>query len=378
MKIYLIRTLGYPLNELRLVHDLLLSFKTSITFEVVDLNPSLSTKSFTEYHASFLCDVGYTEPLDDIILERFSSNDSVQCHKKVHWDRLFEMCGTFRKCFNISTESLVFVLTNEQNTYDWFGGMDKTNKNIFINTSDWKRFIPKASPRLPVAYQIFTYALRSQVVQNLDLNLIDILHPETIGCMNDLCTNKKEIIIKLKTADICADCLDKLLKSNVSKKNILEVLEVFNYIRKQVAYSQGFLRNIELSKLYIDENSDLFLVDYGYIKVKLNPLQKVLYLFLIEHEKGICPQNFYAHKQTLINAYLSLSPQVNLDKMTESINRLCNPKEKTINVEASRIKAEFKKALNLFDDDILEQYIIKANKNGLRTISLNRTLIAYA
>jgi hypothetical protein len=375
MKIYLIRTLGYPLNELRLVHDLLLSFKTSITFEVVDLNPSLSTKSFTEYHASFLSDVSYTQPLDDIILERFSSNDSVQFHKKVHWDKLFEMCGTFRKCFNISTESLVFVLTNEQNTYDWFGGMDKTNKNIFINTSDWKRFIPKASPRLPVAYQIFTYALRSQVVQNLDLNLIDILHPETIGCMNDLCTNKKEIIIKLKTADICADCLDKLLKSNVSKKNILEVLEVFNYIRKQVAFGQRLLNNPHLSRIKINEDKDLFLVDYEHLKINLNPLQKVIYLFLLENKNGIYPRNLYQYKNILLDTYQKISPQINLERMNKSINRLCDPTTNSFNEQSTRIKREFKKALKLYNQSIIEQYLIKTNEKGARYIGLDRVLV---
>jgi hypothetical protein len=375
MKIYLIRTLGYPLNELRLVHDLLLSFKTSITFEVVDLNPSLSTKPFTEYHASFLSDVSYTQPLDDIILERFSSNDSVQFHKKVHWDKLFEMCGTFRKCFNISTESLVFVLTNEQNTYGWFGGMDKTNKNIFINTSDWKRFIPKASPRLPVAYQIFTYALRSQVVQNLDLNLIDILHPETIGCMNDLCTNKKEIIIKLKTADICADCLDKLLKSNVSKKNILEVLEVFNYIRKQVAFGQRLLNNPHLSRIKINEDKDLFLVDYEHLKINLNPLQKVIYLFLLENKNGIYPRNLYQYKNILLDTYQKISPQINLERMNKSINRLCDPTTNSFNEQSTRIKREFKKALKLYNQSIIEQYLIKTNEKGARYIGLDRVLV---
>jgi hypothetical protein len=375
MKIYLIRTLGYPLNELRLVHDLLLSFKTSITFEVVDLNPSLSTKPFTEYHASFLSDVSYTQPLDDIILERFSSNDSVQFHKKVHWDKLFEMCGTFRKCFNISTESLVFVLTNEQNTYDWFGGMDKTNKNIFINTSDWKHFIPKASPRLPVAYQIFAYALRSQVVQNLDLNLIDILHPETIGCMNDLCTNKKEIIIKLKTADICADCLDKLLKSNVSKKNILEVLEVFNYIRKQVAFGQRLLNNPHLSRIKINEDKDLFLVDYEHLKINLNPLQKVIYLFLLENKNGIYPRNLYQYKNILLDTYQKISPQINLERMNKSINRLCDPTTNSFNEQSTRIKREFKKALKLYNQSIIEQYLIKTNEKGARYIGLDRVLV---
>jgi hypothetical protein len=36
--------------------------------------------------------------------------------------------------------------------------------------------VQATSPRLPVVCQIFAYTLRSQVVQNLDLNLIDILH----------------------------------------------------------------------------------------------------------------------------------------------------------------------------------------------------------
>jgi hypothetical protein len=165
------------------------------------------------------------------------------------------------------------------------------------------------------------------------------------------------------------------LKSNVSKKNILEVLEVFNYIRKQVAFGQRLLNNPHLSRIKINEDKDLFLVDYEHLKINLNPLQKVIYLFLLENKNGIYPRNLYQYKNILLDTYQKISPQINLERMNKSINRLCDPTTNSFNEQSTRIKREFKKALKLYNQSIIEQYLIKTNEKGARYIGLDRVLV---
>lgn len=58
-----------------------------------------------------------------------------------------------------------------------------------------------------------------------------VVHKESIGCINDFCKNKKNVILKLRTGYICDDCIENAIKSNVSPQLLIHLHEILQDIR---------------------------------------------------------------------------------------------------------------------------------------------------
>lgn len=129
------------------------------------------------------------------------------------------------------------------------------------------------------------------------------------------------------------------------------------------------LNNTKLSRLYIDQNYKIWLVDYS-LEVKLSHLTKAIYfLFLLRGHK-INLSEFKHYKKELLKIYLSISNQENLGKMIQSVDLLISDKN-AIYVHLSRIKSAFHK---LVYKDIAENYCIQGSKYEPKGINLDKSL----
>ncbi len=129
------------------------------------------------------------------------------------------------------------------------------------------------------------------------------------------------------------------------------------------------LNNTKLSRIHIDQDYKIWLTDYN-LEVKLSHLTKTIYLLFLAMEHKIHLSDLSKYKKYLINIYLSISNQENLDKMLQSIDLLLNDKN-AIYVHLSRIKAAFHK---LVYTDIAEKYCIQGAKEEPKSILLPKNL----
>jgi uncharacterized protein YggU (UPF0235/DUF167 family) len=60
--------------------------------------------------------------------------------------------------------------------------------------------------------------------------------------------------------------------------------------------------------------------------------------------------------------------------MVESINRICNPLEGSINEKLSRIKEAFQKEMSM---DTAQHYIVKGERGMEKRIEIDRSLIVF-
>ena len=127
--------------------------------------------------------------------------------------------------------------------------------------------------------------------------------------------------------------------------------------------------NTKISRLYIDQNYNIWLTDYN-LEVKLSHLTKTIYFLFLSMENKIHISDLKLYKKYLINIYLSISNQDNLDKMLQSIDLLLNDKN-AIYVHLSRIKSTFHK---LIHKDIAEKYCISGAKDEPKSIPLEKKL----
>lgn len=286
------------------------------------------------------------------------------------WDTLFKKCTTHRKAHKIPQNEFVLLLTDIPNKANWFASLDESMPyNGFIHTEDWDHYID-CSPAFPIAYEVIALMVQKHLFANMGA-LRETAHENPIGCINDVCMQKKEIILKLRTADICRSCMHKL-KDKMSLPVIHHALKIMESLRVKMLFAQNFRQETPLSILLIDEQKRFFLPDFGNIEIKLRPLEKALYLLFIRHPEGIFLSCLSGHRQELYEIYESLSTMGMRDEMKGRIDDLANVLNNSANEKMSRIKRVFEDAIG---NQLARHYYIHGAVGDIKNIDLDRGLV---
>ena len=281
------------------------------------------------------------------------------------WSDLFSLCQKARIQNCVEADSFVFVLTEKPNANNFFGYLDPSNpKNGFIHTGDWERFI-HCPTELPVAYHILALMVQHYIV-NSEHELVHILHREPVGCVNDYCQNKREVILKMRTADICPNCMERLTKK-LSPPEINHVFELLESLRIKMLFAQNLRQHIEPSPLVVTSETNLIIPAYGNLEIRMTPLEKTLYILFMQHPEGILLSDLIDHKQELYSIYQNLSAQGSLDEMRQSIDELCNYTSNSTSEKLSKIKGRFERALG---KELAKHYYIQGRRGEKRGIGM--------
>ena len=111
-----------------------------------------------------------------------------------------------------------------------------------------------------IAYECIENIFQSLI--NLDIhhhNQEPNIHMTSIGCINDFCEEKKEILKKLQTANICSSCYERSISEGVSDLILTHIVSIMEEIRKEVVISSRFSRSANLEKVNIDNKGDVFI-----------------------------------------------------------------------------------------------------------------------
>ena len=228
---------------------------------------------------------------------RKTAKDKIQ--KITKWDTLFQVCSDYRSVHKkeVKENDLVILLTSTGNKEGYFSALDDVNiKNGFIHTDLWDFFLPGYNKIFPIAYEIIELIVHSNMGYSYTEIIEKIAHKKTsIGCISDMCNNKTDINIKLRTGDICEICLEKL-KNHVIFEDVYLLLKFLDVIRNETLRTQRYLNinkkisNIKLVTLK-NKKTEIVFTEYNK-KLTLNgPLQKAIYLYLLKNEEGIPTPN---------------------------------------------------------------------------------------
>lgn len=286
------------------------------------------------------------------------------------WNTLFKKCEKYRKANRINDNEFVLLLTEVPNERNWFACLDeKMPFNGFIHTQDWSQYI-KCRASFPIAYEVIALALQKYMFNGIE-EVRTRVHQNPIGCVNDLCIQKREIILKLRTADICQDCM-KILKEKLPISSIHHALDILESLRKKMLYSQNFKQESPLSRLVVDKRKDIFLPEFENIQIKLNPLEKTLYMLYLFHPEGIEISSLCDYKSEMYEIYSHISTRGDIHEMRSKIDRMANVTTNSASEKISKIKEKFTTAIG---SELAKNYYIKGGNSEVRKVDIDRKLV---
>ena len=165
------------------------------------------------------------------------------------WETIFSVCNSERQKKGISPDDFVVLLTETTNDQNWFSACDPDGtNNIFVQTSGWDYYLD-CSLEFPLAYEVIENILERLMFSDFD-EMVANAHEPPRGCIMDMCSWKPDILYKLRTADICPDCLNILQEKNIDNDLVKQTIAIIEEIRPNTLFSKK-LHEIQPNDLYL-------------------------------------------------------------------------------------------------------------------------------
>lgn len=128
-----------------------------------------------------------------------------------------------------------------------------------------------------------------------------------------------------------------------------------------------------ISKIQIDKQNKI-LLPYFKQEVELSHLTKSVYFLFLKHPEGINLKELENFKKELLTIYISVSNQLDHDKMIKSVEDVVNLETKAIFTHLSRIKSAFYK---IMDATHANHYIVSGSGEENRKVLFNTNAIDW-
>lgn len=286
------------------------------------------------------------------------------------WRDFFSQIRLFRQRKAIPEKEFLILLTPIANQKNWFATLDDTNPyNGFVHTDEWEHFIG-CDPALPIAFEVMALALQKNIFKDFE-EVRALTHERPIGCVSDLCMKKSDIILKMRTADICSACMERVQK-NLSMPEIHHALSILESLRVKMLFAQNFRQNSPPSKLVIRRGGRMYLPDYGNIEIRMPTMEKALYILFLRYPEGIYLSSLSDHRDELLDIYSLISTRGNRGVLKDRIKVVTNILKDQMSIKISRIKKAFTDSIG---SNLADYYIIQGENAEKKGIKLARHLV---
>ena len=133
-------------------------------------------------------------------------------------------------------------------------------------------------------------------------------------------------------------------------------------------------RSVKLSRLRITRQYKILLPDYDNVEIKMGPLPKTVFLFFLRHPEGVMFSHLQDHRKELCQIYGHVCTNDDPQRMEDSINRLIDPFDNSINEKCSSVRKAF--VVNIADN-IAANYYISGPQGEKKRIPLDRNLVEW-
>lgn len=228
----------------------------------------------------------------------------------------FKIAIKYRVIKSIPKEDIVVILSPVRHDLNWFSGA--SNNNIFVDTRGWE-YLTDSDSKYGIAYQIIENIFQLLVGIEYDNAVTDPnVHHTSIGCINDMCKNKMEVISKLRSAYICVSCQQRALNRNISRIILLQIIATIQKIRDGLMNFDLIIQSLEPLQTHVAEDGGVQIGDHN---IDMPALPKSLFIFFLANDKGVNVASLAEkpYKEKLLYIYHKLRP----GGKKESVDSLC-------------------------------------------------------
>ena len=271
--------------------------------------------------------------------------------ERFSFDEYFDFVQGYREYREeINAEDFVIVITSIRHDQNWFSGFKK--KDIFVRSGEWD-IISNVDSKFGIAHQCV-----ENIFQSLcDLDIMNYksepnIHMEAIGCINDFCGYKPDILKKLKLADICESCYNRYKQNGGSDVILAHIVSIIEKIRNEFVISRKFTSELNLDIVKVDEKGKIFI---GNRFIKLDLLPRVVYISFLNHLDGIQSHMLCEKKNMFNETYKEMKTDPDPEVVDKAIDKMCCKKTRitdanykqtpTFGIYKSRIKEALVKKL---------------------------------
>lgn len=229
------------------------------------------------------------EPLTEAQFKRLSKkSEDIRQISSLSFEEYFDLIQGYREMVktpsnnSFKEDEFIIMISSIRHNLNWFSAFKK--RNVFIHGVEWD-LISDVDSKFGIAYQCIENIFQSLI----DLDIVNYtqepnIHMKAIGCINDFCQHKPEILKKLQTANICQSCYERSVRKGVSDLITAHISEIMEEIRKEFVISKKFSRKANLENVRVDVNGNIFV---GNKNIKMNTLPKVMYICFLKNINGI-------------------------------------------------------------------------------------------
>lgn len=232
---------------------------------------------------------------------------------------------------DLGDSQILIVLTSRQIANNHFNGIDFPRNSIFVDLNNWEEIYLKDSPsKYPVAVHVLI-SIMLLIYFKDEKKAIEALHFEDKGCILDFNGAKKKVELKLLTARICPECLDRFMK-NHSDTNLLAYFRCgLEKIRHDIVEGEYYkqiqpkLIKVKFQPAY-NETCSFRIYFEGLGSPELDPIHTVVYLYFLINKGGVHHYKVYKDYHFLARLYQLVSNKDGIKPKT--IQTICNLEDK--------------------------------------------------
>jgi hypothetical protein len=165
--------------------------------------------------------------------------------ERVCWASLEDELVRYRRIAACLADALVTGVVSCPNEHSFFAFRFDGPNACFIHADDFSYFT--SAPRALVVAALLIRMVLATLVDRAGRDWTECLHDEPRGCVGDLCTNKLQLAVGLRTGDICEDCLLLLQNARVPDALLVQVAQVMDAVRR---HSVGVSRYLPATETF--------------------------------------------------------------------------------------------------------------------------------
>lgn len=221
--------------------------------------------------------------------------------KSLTFDEYFDLVQGYRELREIADDEFVILISSIKNDKEWFSAFQR--RNVFVHGDEWD-LISNVDSKFGIAHQCVENIFQS--ICELDIDDYESepnIHKTTIGCINDFCDEKEDIIRKLQSANICPSCYQRAIDKGMSDFILAHIISIIEEIRKEFVISKKLKCQTKLEKVKVDEKGNISIGDR---MIKMETLPKVMYIGFLKQIEGIPTNKLCDNKEQFDEIYKAL------------------------------------------------------------------------